>query len=81
MDELTIYTTSWCPYCKRAKAALDERSVSYREVDIEQQPEWVSQIETWNGGNRTVPTFVIGEEIVTYNERARIEELTGVHIP
>ncbi len=80
LNELTIYMTSWCPYCQRAKAALEEGGVAYREIDIEQEPEWASRVEEWNGGNRTVPTFAVGTTIVTYNERARLEELIGVAI-
>jgi len=29
-----IYTTPVCPYCVRAKALLDRKGVSYREIDI-----------------------------------------------
>jgi mycoredoxin len=81
LNELTIYTTSWCQYCCRAKAALEARGIAYREIDIERHPEWASKVEAWNGGNRTVPTFVVGTTVVTYRDRARLEELIGVEIP
>ena len=81
MAELTVYTTSWCPYCRRAKAALEARGIAFREIDIERQPEWASKVEAWNGGNRTVPTFAVGTTVVTYRDRARLEELIGVEIP
>ncbi|MFQ5554762.1 MAG: glutaredoxin family protein, partial [Acidimicrobiia bacterium] len=35
MTNVTIYTTSWCPYCDAAKRLLDARGASYTEVDIE----------------------------------------------
>jgi len=33
--KVVMYTTTWCPQCKRAKAWLNESSVSYEEHDIE----------------------------------------------
>lgn len=34
MSDVEIYTKSWCPFCKRAKAHLDSKGVSYREIDV-----------------------------------------------
>ena len=35
MADLTMYTTSWCGFCRRLKLQLDEAGIAYREVDIE----------------------------------------------
>ena len=56
--ELTIYSTPWCGYCHRLKGQLDREGISYREVDIEQEPEAAFVVEQVNGGNQTVPTLV-----------------------
>ncbi|THV24467.1 mycoredoxin [Glycomyces paridis] len=53
---ITMYSTTWCGYCKRLKMALDREGVLYKEVNIEDDPasaEWVMGV---NGGNQTVPT-------------------------
>ncbi len=34
MSKVEIYTKSWCPYCARAKDHLDEKGVSYEEIDV-----------------------------------------------
>lgn len=34
MANVEIYTKSWCPYCTRAKAHLDRKGVTYREIDV-----------------------------------------------
>lgn len=78
MKEVTIYLTDWCPYCRIAKAAFERSGVAYHEVNIERQPELAAAVEEWNGGYRTVPTFKVGDEIVTYKERARLGDLLGV---
>lgn len=36
--EVLIYTTSWCPFCRRAKALLKEKGVAFTELDIEADP-------------------------------------------
>jgi mycoredoxin len=80
-EEITIYTTSWCPHCRRAKAAFEQQGVAYREINIENHPEMAETVEEWNGGNRTVPTFRIGDQVITFQERARLRELVGVSLP
>ena len=32
---LTLYTTTWCPFCTRLKKLLDETGIGYTEVDVE----------------------------------------------
>jgi mycoredoxin len=53
---LTVYTTSWCGFCRRLKTALRSDGISYDEVDIEQDPAAAAFVSSVNGGNRTVPT-------------------------
>lgn len=55
---LTMYTTTWCGYCRRLKSQLDSAGIGYDEVDVERVPEAAAFVESVNGGNRTVPTVV-----------------------
>ncbi len=34
MADVKIYTTSYCPYCTRAKEFLKARGVTFQEVDV-----------------------------------------------
>ena len=34
MAKIEIYTKSWCPFCHRAKALLDEKGFDYVEYDV-----------------------------------------------
>ena len=36
--DILLYTTSWCPFCRRAKALLTEKGVQWTEHDIESDP-------------------------------------------
>jgi mycoredoxin len=60
MEPITIYSTTWCPDCRRAKSFLKERSVEFREVDIEQDPSGEAIVIKANDGRRVVPTFDVG---------------------
>ena len=59
MKKITIYTTSVCPYCVRAKALFDRKSLKYEEVNVEDQQERDKMIAK-AGGKRTVPQIFIG---------------------
>ena len=65
--ELTIYSTPWCGYCHRLKGQLDREGITYREVDIEEEPEAAFVVEQVNGGNQTVPTLVFPDGSVLKN--------------
>ncbi|MFC7406266.1 mycoredoxin [Georgenia alba] len=55
---ITMYSTSWCGYCRRLKSQLDREGITYREVNIEEHPESADFVESVNQGNRTVPTVL-----------------------
>jgi len=55
---LTMYTTTWCGYCRRLKSQLTEAGIAFHEVDVEQHDDAAAFVEQVNGGNRTVPTLV-----------------------
>jgi mycoredoxin len=57
----TVYSTPWCGYCVRLKRQLDREGVSYREVDIEQDPSAEKLVMQANGGNAVVPTLLFDD--------------------
>jgi mycoredoxin len=59
---LTMFSTSWCGYCRRLKSQLDREGIAYDVVDIEKDPGAAEYVMSVNGGNQTVPTvrFVDG---------------------
>ena len=60
---VTMYTTSWCSVCKRAKAWMDTKGYAYEEVDVEANQANYRAFKKINarGG---VPTFDIDGEIL-----------------
>ncbi|HEX6754660.1 MAG TPA: mycoredoxin [Mycobacteriales bacterium] len=55
---LTMYSTTWCGYCKRLKRMLDREGIAYDEVNIEEDDSAAEFVMGVNGGNRTVPTVL-----------------------
>jgi mycoredoxin len=61
MEPVTMYTTRWCPDCRRVKYFLKERGVDYREVNIEEDETAEAIVISANRGKRKVPTLKVGD--------------------
>lgn len=57
MAKITMYTSSWCPDCWRAKSFMKTRGVEFREVNIEKDDAAEGIVLAANNGKRKVPTF------------------------
>src|SRR5690349_7949635 len=60
MNPVTVYSTTWCPWCDRAKALLSARGIEYQNVNIDDEPNFRQKLLDLTGGY-TVPQIVIGE--------------------
>lgn len=58
MAQIEIYTTTYCPYCVRAKELLDKKGQAYTEINAEDDAVRESMIAK-AGGRRTVPQIFI----------------------
>ena len=67
---LTMYTTTWCGFCKNLKRQLGKAGVELTEVDIERDPEAAQFVESVNGGNQTVPTVLFDDGTAMTNPSA-----------
>ncbi|MBU0661196.1 glutathione S-transferase N-terminal domain-containing protein [Patescibacteria group bacterium] len=63
MKEIKIYSTTYCPYCQRAKMLLDAEGLSYTEINVEEDAEKRAELaEKYNW--QTVPMITIGDEFI-----------------
>jgi glutaredoxin len=60
MEIVTMYTTAWCPDCRRVKLFLKERGVEFREVNIEEDRSAEEIVLKANNGRRKIPTLELG---------------------
>ena len=63
---ITMYSASWCGYCKKARAFLNEQGIPFEEKDVEKTPgasaelaAKAAQAGVQTGGG--VPVFVVGD--------------------
>ncbi len=59
MADVTIYGTTWCCDCRRAKKFLRERGVEFREVNIDEKQDAEALVLRVNNGLRKVPTIEV----------------------
>ncbi|HVO56344.1 MAG TPA: glutaredoxin family protein [Dongiaceae bacterium] len=58
---ITVYSTNWCPDCRRAKGFLKEHGLAFTEVNIEDDPDAEDLVLRVNQGRRKVPTLKVGD--------------------
>jgi len=61
MQQVTIYTTAWCPYCTAAKNLLREKGVSFQEIDVEKTSGARATMTQRAGGRTSVPQIFIDD--------------------
>jgi len=61
MQMVTMYTTTWCPDCLRAKSFLKLRGVAFKEINIEEDETAEEIVIKANKGKRKVPTLKVGD--------------------
>ena len=78
MAEITVYSTSSCCDCRRAKQFLRERGIAFKEVNIDDEPDAEELVIRANNGLRKVPTLEINGHYVAcspFNPYLLAEEL------
>ena len=74
MAHVEMYTTSWCPYCMRARALLRNKGVEFSEFDVEEEPGRRREMVRRAGGRTSVPQiFINGEHIGGSDELAALD--------
>lgn len=61
--EVVLYTTSWCPYCERARALFRSKGVAFREIDIDAVDGARAEMRA-RTGRTSVPQVFVGDRHV-----------------
>ena len=82
--EVVIYTTSYCPYCRAAKALFETKGVAFKEIDVEGNDEkrrWLAETT----GRKTVPQIFIDnkpyggfDDISKLDEEDQLDGILGI---
>jgi len=76
---VTMFSTSWCPHCKRAKAYFAQKGVGYREVDIEASESGRREFEQYGGSG--VPLIIVGERRMRGFDPGAMDQLLAAARP
>ena len=61
-EAVVIYTTTWCPYCRRLRGFLEANGVPYTDYDVEHSIG--GAMGMWALRGRGVPVVVVGADII-----------------
>ena len=80
---IKIYSTSWWGPCKAAKQLLDDKGLSYEDIDIEEAGISRDNLVTLTGGN-TVPQIIINnnpiggfDQLLKLNQEGKLKDTNG----
>lgn len=67
-----VFTTTWCSFCKAAKAYLTSKKVDFEEVNVEQD-QAAAMFIMQKTGSAGVPVIQIGDDFILGFDRERID--------
>lgn len=80
--QVTVYSTTTCPYCKMLKDYFDERKVAYTEKIIDQDDAAREEMMRDSGGFLGVPFTVIDmdgkKETIIGFDKNKVEQVLGL---
>ena len=82
MADVVMYTKTWCPYCLRAKALMQDKGVAFEEINLDEHPERRREMIERADGRTTVPQIFIGgqgvggcDDVFELERKGRLDEL------
>ncbi len=57
-NDVVIYTSNTCAYCRTTKQYLDKKDVNYEEINVDEQPDRRQELVEMSG-QMAVPVVVI----------------------
>ena len=77
--DIYIYSTSWCPDCKRAKKFFADHRIPYINVDIEDNLDGMTYVESVNDGKKIIPTILFPDgSLLVEPSHAELAEKFGI---
>jgi len=64
MTKIEIYTTDYCPYCKKAKGLLSQLGLDFKEIDISSNEDDAIEKLVAQTGLSTVPQIFINDKFI-----------------
>ena len=85
MAKVEIYSSTWCPFCYRAKRLLEQKGVDYKEIEVSDNPSLKSEMLSRSDGRNTVPQIFIdgkgiggSDELVALDQNGKLDAILGL---
>ena len=85
MKNITIYTSSFCPFCSKAKLLLKKKKIKFYEIDVSNDEVLRNKMTEMANGARSVPQIFadnvhIGDcdKIYKLDQEKKLDKLLGL---
>jgi len=79
MAKVEVYTSMLCGYCYRAKKLLEQKGVSFTEIDLMVNPSRRAEMVERSGGRTSVPQiFIDGRHIGGCDDLMALDRAGGL---
>ncbi len=73
-EEIKIYSTPTCPYCKMAKEFLTQKGYAFTDYDVTKDRAALDEMVKISGA-RSVPVIVACNEVMVGFDKTRLEQM------
>ena len=70
---VTMFATSWCPYCRKAREYFSAHNIPFTELDVEKSDEAKQRYRAIGG--KGVPVILVGEQRLNGFSEQRLAQL------
>lgn len=74
---VTVYSTSTCPFCIRTKQFLKDNNIQFTEYDVGSDPDKAEEMIK-KSGQMGVPVIEVDDKIVIGFDKEKIKEILGL---
>lgn len=79
MPKIEVFTTTYCPYCVRAKDLLKRKGAAFEEIDVTDDTAAREALIERAEGRRTVPQiFIDGKLIGGFDDLSALDRAGGL---
>lgn len=72
-DRVKLYTTTWCGYCKKARAYLRSRNIPFDDIDVETTDRGRREYREMGGNG--VPVIFVGERRMDGYDQGGLQDM------
>lgn len=73
MSKVVVYSTTYCPYCIRAKQLLGRKGIEYEEIPVDNDPDQMQIMIERSRRNSVPQIFIANQGIGGFDELAQLE--------